>query len=311
MRLRPRPGQGSGSVAVGQWGAAQDHLASLPLPLTCFLGVLLAPGVPGPLLPCPQLLQTCWGSVHARELLRRVPGESMGWRDLGAGVRVVGDGRSLFPRGAGPALRVDPLTRPAASLSTPGTPFQLKPAGTLCRQAAGDCDLPEFCNGTSPDCPRDTHLLDGSPCASGHGYCWDGACPTLEQQCQQLWGAGETVRAEPGDPLGSAQLSTRSGGELGGGGRIGKRRWARIKMQDGQEMAVGALNRAVPGARLVWPPGLLFARSGSSPALLACFHTVNSAGDARGNCGRSGSGGFTPCEQRCERRKPREETLGS
>lgn len=78
MRLRPRPGLGSGSVAVGQWGAAQDHLASLPLPLTCFLGVLLAPGVPGPLLSCPQLLQTCWGSVHARELLRRVPGESTG-----------------------------------------------------------------------------------------------------------------------------------------------------------------------------------------------------------------------------------------
>lgn len=101
--------------------------------------------------------------------------------------------------------------------SVPGTPFQLKPAGTLCRQAAGDCDLPEFCNGTSPDCPPDTHLLDGSPCASGHGYCWDGACPTLEQQCQQLWGAGETVRAEPGDPLGSAQLPTGSGGELGGG----------------------------------------------------------------------------------------------
>nr|XP_051701216.1 disintegrin and metalloproteinase domain-containing protein 33 isoform X18 [Oryctolagus cuniculus] len=64
----------------------------------------------------------------------------------------------------------------------------LKPAGTLCRAAAGDCDLPEFCTGSSPHCPPDVYLLDGSPCAGGHGYCRDGACPTLEQQCQQLWG---------------------------------------------------------------------------------------------------------------------------
>uniref|UniRef100_A0A2K5Q437 ADAM metallopeptidase domain 33 n=1 Tax=Cebus imitator TaxID=2715852 RepID=A0A2K5Q437_CEBIM len=66
----------------------------------------------------------------------------------------------------------------------------LKPAGALCRQAMGDCDLPEFCMGTSPDCPPDIYLLDGSPCARSSGYCWDGTCPTLQQQCQQLWGPG-------------------------------------------------------------------------------------------------------------------------
>ncbi|XP_077807428.1 disintegrin and metalloproteinase domain-containing protein 33 isoform X16 [Macaca mulatta] len=66
----------------------------------------------------------------------------------------------------------------------------LKPAGALCRQAMGDCDLPEFCTGISSHCPPDVYLLDGSPCARGSGYCWDGACPTLEQQCQQLWGPG-------------------------------------------------------------------------------------------------------------------------
>ncbi|XP_060469468.2 disintegrin and metalloproteinase domain-containing protein 33 isoform X2 [Panthera onca] len=102
----------------------------------------------------------------------------------------------------------------------------LKPAGVLCRRAAGDCDLPEFCTGTSPYCPPDTFLLDGSSCASGRGYCRDGACPTLEQQCQQLWGPG------------------------------------------------------------------------SSPAPEACFQTVNSAGDAHGNCGQDRKGGFVPCAQR-------------
>uniref|UniRef100_A0A673TWZ1 ADAM metallopeptidase domain 33 n=1 Tax=Suricata suricatta TaxID=37032 RepID=A0A673TWZ1_SURSU len=102
----------------------------------------------------------------------------------------------------------------------------LKPAGVLCRRAAGDCDLPEFCTGDSPYCPLDIFLLDGSPCASGRGYCRDGACPTLEQQCQQLWGPG------------------------------------------------------------------------SSPAPEACFHIVNSAGDAHGNCGQDGKGGYVPCLQR-------------
>lgn len=72
----------------------------------------------------------------------------------------------------------------------------LKPAGALCRRAVGDCDLPEFCTGTSPYCPPDIYLLDGSPCASGRGYCRDGACPTLEQQCRQLWGPGSRPAPE-------------------------------------------------------------------------------------------------------------------
>ncbi|XP_058535555.1 disintegrin and metalloproteinase domain-containing protein 33 isoform X1 [Ochotona princeps] len=72
----------------------------------------------------------------------------------------------------------------------------LRPAGTPCRTAVGDCDLPEFCTGSSPHCPPDVYLLDGSPCAGGHGYCRDGACPTLEQQCQQLWGPGSRAAPE-------------------------------------------------------------------------------------------------------------------
>ncbi|CAO2578709.1 Disintegrin and metalloproteinase domain-containing protein 33, partial [Lemmus lemmus] len=73
----------------------------------------------------------------------------------------------------------------------------LKPAGTPCRPAASDCDLPEFCTGASPHCPADIYLLDGSPCAKGRGYCLDGWCPTLEQQCQQLWGPGSQPAPEP------------------------------------------------------------------------------------------------------------------
>lgn len=69
--------------------------------------------------------------------------------------------------------------------------FQLKQAGTMCRSAAGSCDLPEYCTGGSPYCPSNVYLLDGSSCQYGHAYCYNGMCLTHEQQCLQLWGYGE------------------------------------------------------------------------------------------------------------------------
>uniref|UniRef100_A0A671NRQ1 ADAM metallopeptidase domain 19a n=1 Tax=Sinocyclocheilus anshuiensis TaxID=1608454 RepID=A0A671NRQ1_9TELE len=67
---------------------------------------------------------------------------------------------------------------------------QLKQAGTMCRGAAGACDLPEYCTGGSPYCPSNVYLLDGSSCQHGHAYCYNGMCLTHEQQCLQLWGYG-------------------------------------------------------------------------------------------------------------------------
>ncbi|KTG46373.1 hypothetical protein cypCar_00001923 [Cyprinus carpio] len=67
---------------------------------------------------------------------------------------------------------------------------QLKQAGTMCRGAAGACDLPEYCTGGSPYCPSNVYLLDGSLCQHGRAYCYNGMCLTHEQQCLQLWGYG-------------------------------------------------------------------------------------------------------------------------
>lgn len=64
-------------------------------------------------------------------------------------------------------------------------------AGTICREAAGSCDLPEYCTGASPYCPANVYLLDGSSCAYGEAYCNNGMCMTHHQQCVQLWGPGE------------------------------------------------------------------------------------------------------------------------
>lgn len=70
--------------------------------------------------------------------------------------------------------------------------WQLKVAGTICREAAGSCDLPEYCTGASPYCPANVYLLDGSSCAYGEAYCNNGMCMTHHQQCVQLWGPGES-----------------------------------------------------------------------------------------------------------------------
>ncbi|MBN3309641.1 ADA19 protein, partial [Amia calva] len=67
---------------------------------------------------------------------------------------------------------------------------KLKQAGTMCREPAGACDLPEYCTGASPYCPSNVYLLDGSSCLYGHAYCYNGMCLTHEQQCLQLWGYG-------------------------------------------------------------------------------------------------------------------------
>uniref|UniRef100_A0A8C2LP18 A disintegrin and metallopeptidase domain 28 n=1 Tax=Cricetulus griseus TaxID=10029 RepID=A0A8C2LP18_CRIGR len=70
---------------------------------------------------------------------------------------------------------------------------QLKKAGVVCRTAKNECDLPEMCDGKSSHCPVDRFRVNGFPCQSGHGYCLKGKCPTLQQQCMEMWGPGTKV----------------------------------------------------------------------------------------------------------------------
>ncbi|NWX13138.1 ADA20 protein, partial [Aegotheles bennettii] len=73
---------------------------------------------------------------------------------------------------------------------------QALPAGTLCRERTGDCDLAEYCNGTSPWCPPNVYLQDGTPCKDG-GYCYQGKCYSHGKQCQHLF--GKQARVAPLD----------------------------------------------------------------------------------------------------------------
>ncbi|XP_012879460.1 PREDICTED: disintegrin and metalloproteinase domain-containing protein 25-like [Dipodomys ordii] len=64
---------------------------------------------------------------------------------------------------------------------------RFRPAGTLCREPINDCDLPEWCNGNTPNCPPDVHVLDGSMCSEAT-YCYNKQCNNRDQQCKQIFG---------------------------------------------------------------------------------------------------------------------------
>ncbi|XP_043499071.1 uncharacterized protein LOC122522245 isoform X2 [Polistes fuscatus] len=63
-----------------------------------------------------------------------------------------------------------------------------KSAGTECRSAEHECDLPEYCTGQSEYCPVDVFKMDGESCSMGKAFCYQGSCRTHNDQCKLLWG---------------------------------------------------------------------------------------------------------------------------
>ncbi|XP_012667664.1 disintegrin and metalloproteinase domain-containing protein 20 [Otolemur garnettii] len=64
---------------------------------------------------------------------------------------------------------------------------KFRPSGTLCRQQISDCDLPEWCNGTSHQCPDDVYVQDGFPCSTDT-YCYKKTCSNHDKQCKEIFG---------------------------------------------------------------------------------------------------------------------------
>ena len=62
---------------------------------------------------------------------------------------------------------------------------QFKSSGNLCRDAIHQCDLPDYCSGTSATCGADMFKADGTSCAeAGPGsQCYVGSCVGLDGQC--------------------------------------------------------------------------------------------------------------------------------
>ncbi|XP_053140597.1 disintegrin and metalloproteinase domain-containing protein 21-like [Hemicordylus capensis] len=75
------------------------------------------------------------------------------------------------------------------------TKCQYRQAGTICREKIGNCDLPEYCNGTSEHCPEDVYVQDGTTCMDG-AYCYHGNCSTHNGLCQIIFGKKARAASE-------------------------------------------------------------------------------------------------------------------
>ncbi|XP_060042411.1 disintegrin and metalloproteinase domain-containing protein 29 [Erinaceus europaeus] len=64
---------------------------------------------------------------------------------------------------------------------------QFSPSGRECRKQINECDLPEWCNGTSHMCPDDVYVEDGIPC-NVSAYCYEKRCNDRNEQCRHIFG---------------------------------------------------------------------------------------------------------------------------
>ncbi|CAI2355806.1 unnamed protein product [Caenorhabditis sp. 36 PRJEB53466] len=64
-----------------------------------------------------------------------------------------------------------------------------KPRATVCRTAVSLCDLDEYCNGETNDCPADFFVQNGATCPGRENeFCYEGGCGSRNDQCTKLWG---------------------------------------------------------------------------------------------------------------------------
>nr|Q2UXR0.1 RecName: Full=Zinc metalloproteinase-disintegrin-like Eoc1; AltName: Full=Snake venom metalloproteinase; Short=SVMP; Flags: Precursor [Echis ocellatus]CAJ01679.1 Group III snake venom metalloproteinase [Echis ocellatus] len=66
-------------------------------------------------------------------------------------------------------------------------------AGTECRPARDECDKADLCTGQSAECPADQFQRNGQPCQNNSGYCYNGICPVMRNQCISLFGSRAIV----------------------------------------------------------------------------------------------------------------------
>ncbi|XP_053125001.1 disintegrin and metalloproteinase domain-containing protein 18-like isoform X2 [Hemicordylus capensis] len=66
---------------------------------------------------------------------------------------------------------------------------KLKKRGTLCRNTPdADCDLKEYCNGTSTECSENFYVQNGQLCEGNTGVCMNGVCQSPDRWCRKIFG---------------------------------------------------------------------------------------------------------------------------
>ncbi|XP_004458727.2 disintegrin and metalloproteinase domain-containing protein 20-like [Dasypus novemcinctus] len=77
-------------------------------------------------------------------------------------------------------------------------------SGTVCRAAVNECDLPEWCDGSTYQCREDVYLQNGTPCP-GNGYCYEKTCVSRDEQCRKIFGN----EARSADEICYVEINTR------------------------------------------------------------------------------------------------------
>lgn len=142
---------------------------------------------------------------------------------------------------------------------------RLKEKGVVCRESANECDLPEHCTGDTGDCPNDLHKKNGSPCGDNSGHCFNGYCNTVSQQCEKIWGYGESDFR-----LAWFLTSFTSLTQL----------LLHHEVYSGEDLNCKAFSDLI---------------SGGKAADNQCFEQFNSKGSINGHCGSDSSGRFIKC----------------
>ncbi|KAB1257586.1 Disintegrin and metalloproteinase domain-containing protein 2 [Camelus dromedarius] len=71
-----------------------------------------------------------------------------------------------------------------------------KLSGEMCRPASNECDLPEFCNGSSASCQDDFYVQNGHPCEDNQWICLEGNCMSGAIQCTHIFGEGSSFAGQ-------------------------------------------------------------------------------------------------------------------
>ncbi|XP_069341149.1 disintegrin and metalloproteinase domain-containing protein 32-like [Eulemur rufifrons] len=68
---------------------------------------------------------------------------------------------------------------------------QVQDSGFECRpRLHPDCDISEFCNGSSSECGPDITIQNGNRCKNRRFMCYGGDCPDPDARCESIFGVG-------------------------------------------------------------------------------------------------------------------------
>src|SRR5213593_1963959 len=112
------------------------------------------------------------------------------------------------PAGTACTADTNPCTLDQCDGSTNTCTHPAGNAGTVCRAAAGECDLAESCTGTSTTCPTDAFKTNGNACTDDGNVCTRDICNGTSATCTHPAGNAGTVCRAAAGPCDAAETCT-------------------------------------------------------------------------------------------------------